>query len=980
MYKAGKSWVVASLVFFGLVAGLELTTNFAAVDTVNQNDPTTVAAKTISDTSQQEKSTVAATAQATTANNTTSSASAAESQPANANTQDATSVDKSQTTTTSTANEAAATTTTTQTATQATTQQNTSTRLTVSKDFVNSENQLDTEKIIEETKLGWQDINGKWYYFEPETGVAVKGQKKLGGSWFHFDENTGAMSTGFTYLKDDHKLVYYSEDKNTIGRMQFGWQAIKGKQYYLDRGTGAVTKGQKKLGGSWFHFDENTGAMSTGFTYLNDAHKLVYYSEDKNTIGRMQFGWQAIKGKQYYLDRGTGAVTKGQKKLGGSWFHFDENTGAMSTGITYLNDAHKLVYYSEDKNTIGRMQFGEHKINGYWYYLDRGTGEVKTGFQNLPDGRTVYYNQAGQMQFGWQSIGDESYYFDLSSGMMFRGLQEINGKVYYFDPVSGAVKINEIIYNTKTGTLSYIGSEGILTNGERIIGNVEYIFNDSGALVHPAGEAEIDNHWYLFGSDNQVLIGFQNLADGRTVYYSPDTAQMQLGWQEINGKWYYFMPETGAVVKGQKELGGSWFHFDETTGAMSTGFTYLNDAHKLVYYSEDKNTIGRMQFGWQVLNDKHYYFDRGTGAVTRGQKKLGGSWFHFDETTGAMSIGFKYLNDGHKLVYYSEDKNTIGRMQYGQQKINGHWYLFDKVSGAMKTGFQYIAEQKKIVYYAGNGQMVYGWQNMYGNRYFFDRESGAQAKSEILRIDGHYYAFDGRGNAHDFNELNSLINRLGSNISVAIQSQRSGQIYTYSNAGNRRYSTASTVKAAVLAELLHNRGGNLTAEERHLAEIMIRNSDNGATTNLIRYHLGEAGSPVNRLYRDLGMRNTTPSSSWGATQTTPADQLKLLYQIFMTDHSSYLNRKSQDYIRHLMHTVSAGQRWGISAGSSDYYLKNGWVPFGWNGNDPWFVNSIGFIPNNGHGYTIAIYSANNPFSQGINKIEQVARKVSQMLK
>ena len=100
----------------------------------------------------------------------------------------------------------------------------------------------------------------------------------------------------------------------------------------------------------------------------------------------------------------------------------------------------------------------------------------------------------------------------------------------------------------------------------------------------------------------------------------------------------------------------------------------------------------------------------------------------------------------------------------------------------------------------------------------------------------------------------------------------------------------------------------------------------------------------------------------------------------MTDHSSYLNRKSQDYIRHLMHTVSAGQRWGISAGSSDYYLKNGWVPFGWNGNDPWFVNSIGFIPNNGHGYTIAIYSANNLFSQGINKIEQVARKVSQMLK
>ena len=470
-----------------------------------------------------------------------------------------------------------------------------------------------------------------------------------------------------------------------------------------------------------------------------------------------------------------------------------------------------------------------------------------------------------------------------------------------------------------------------------------------------AVERQENGYWYLYNPQtNTKYTGFQTLKDGRVVYYN-DQGQMQYGEQNIDHHWYLF---------------------DQWTGAMKNGFQYIPKYKKTVYY----NANGQMQFGWQVINGKQYYLDRGTGAVTKGQKKLGGSWFHFDENTGAMSTGFTYLNDAHKLVYYSEDKNTIGRMQYGQQKINGHWYLFDKVSGAMKTGFQYIAEQKKIVYYAGNGQMVYGWQNMYGNRYFFDRESGAQAKSEILRIDGHYYAFDGRGNAHDFNELNSLINRLGSNISVAIQSQRSGQIYTYSNAGNRRYSTASTVKAAVLAELLHNRGGNLTAEERHLAEIMIRNSDNGATTNLIRYHLGEAGSPVNRLYRDLEMRNTTPSSSWGATQTTPADQLKLLYQIFMTDHSSYLNRKSQDYIRHLMHTVSAGQRWGISAGSSDYYLKNGWVPFGWNGNDPWFVNSIGFIPNNGHGYTIAIYSANNPFSQGINKIEQVARKVSQMLK
>lgn len=319
-------------------------------------------------------------------------------------------------------------------------------------------------------------------------------------------------------------------------------------------------------------------------------------------------------------------------------------------------------------------------------------------------------------------------------------------------------------------------------------------------------------------------------------------------------------------------------------------------------------------------------------------------------------------------------------MLYGQQNVGGHWYLFDDVTGAMKTGLQWIASQNKTVYYAGNGQIQYGWQNVNGHRYFFNFGTGAQASAEIININGHFYAFDSRGIAHDFNELNDLINRLGTNIAVAIQSQKSGQVYAYSNSGNMRFQMASTVKVGVLAELLHNKGGNLTATERQLAERMIRNSDNAATTNLINYHLWEGGNPVGRLYRDLQMWATTPRPAWGTTLTTPADQLKLLYQIYLTNNSSYLNRASQDYLKGLMHTINSSQRWGISAGSSDYYLKNGWMTAGWSNKGPWVVNSIGFIPNNGHGYTIAIYSVNNPLYTGINKVEQVARKVSQMLK
>ncbi|MCZ0892104.1 hypothetical protein O0Z71_06650, partial [Ligilactobacillus saerimneri] len=83
----------------------------------------------------------------------------------------------------------------------------------------------------------------------------------------------------------------------------------------------------------------------------------------------------------------------------------------------------------------------------------------------------------------------------------------------------------------------------------------------------------------------------------------------------------------------------------------------------------------------QVDNDT-YYLEYGSGAVTKGQKKIGNDWYDFDSQTGKMATGFTYLNDDHKLVYYAAN----GKMQYGEQKIAGYWYLFDKGSGKMQTG------------------------------------------------------------------------------------------------------------------------------------------------------------------------------------------------------------------------------------------------------------------------------------------------------
>ncbi|QLL78506.1 N-acetylmuramoyl-L-alanine amidase [Ligilactobacillus saerimneri] len=970
MYKAGKNWVVVPLVFLGIMAGLGAFTQTTMADTINSDaTPSQLVPEKGSTVASREKE-----AQVTNA----SEGSALTSAPntTEMEVQDESTVSSDQTAPSSEQSQAD------------TTDIPANEQLAENKQTVETSSEQ-SNAVTQDTKFPQpQDAveiqeNGYWYLYNPRTnnkytgfqtlkdgrvvyyngqGQMQYGEQNIDRHWYLFDQWTGAMKTGFQYIPKYQKTVYYNQD----GQMQYGWQQVKGQWYYLENGSGSMYRGQKKIAGHWYNFDRNNGQMSTGFTYLPDDKKTVYYAAN----GWMVYGEKQINGYWYLFDQGSGRMLTGFQKLpdgrtvyyndqghmqygeqkigsGWTWYLFDQSSGAMKNGFQTLADGRK-VYYAPN----GQMQYGEQRISGYWYLFDSANGAMKTGFQYIPKyQKTVYYNANGQMQYGWQQVSGHWYYLENRSGAMVRGQKQINGHWYNFDQNNGQMSTGFTYLPDDKKTVYYAAN---------------------GWMVY--GEKQINNYWYLFEKGSgKMQTGFQTLPDGRRVYYN-NQGQMQYGWQTISGQKYYFDLGSGAMAKGRQTIANVTYYFDPTSGIMKKGEFFYDPQNALLLYATSTGQLAKA--GEQdIVGTTCVFDDQGAVVHVSGEAQIAGHWYLFGKNNQVL-VGFQKLSDG-RTVYYSP---KTAQMQYYQQQINNHWYLFDKGSGAMKTGFQYITEQKKIVYYAGNGQMVYGWQNMYGNWYFFDRESGAQAKSEILRIDGHYYAFDGRGNAHDFNELNSLINRLGSNISVAIQSQRSGQIYTYSNAGNRRYSTASTVKVAVLAELLHNRGGNLTAEERHLAEIMIRNSDNGATTNLIRYHLREAGSPVNRLYRDLGMRNTTPSSSWGATQTTPADQLKLLYQIFMTDHSSYLNRKSQDYIRHLMHTVSAGQRWGISAGSSDYYLKNGWVTFGWNGNDPWFVNSIGFIPNNGHGYTIAIYSANNPLSQGINKIEQVARKVSQILK
>jgi hypothetical protein len=197
---------------------------------------------------------------------------------------------------------------------------------------------------------------------------------------------------------------------------------------------------------------------------------------------------------------------------------------------------------------------------------------------------------------------------------------------------------------------------------------------------------------------------------------------------------------------------------------------------------------------------------------------------------------------------------------------------------------------------------------------------------------------------------------------------------TFVRGPSDRFVTASIVKVAILGAVLRNAqlaGRGLTATETSLAERMIRVSDNAAATTLWNQIGGSAG--LGRFVALIGMAHTTPGPGgyWGLTQTTTPDQLLLMRTVSYPNGT--LNEPSRRYARSLMLTVTASQRWGVSAAApvgSAVALKNGWLPR----TGGWAINSIGRISGSGHDFVLAELSFGSAtMATGVSTVEGAAR-------
>ncbi|MEW1772439.1 serine hydrolase [Streptomyces sp. NPDC086777] len=212
----------------------------------------------------------------------------------------------------------------------------------------------------------------------------------------------------------------------------------------------------------------------------------------------------------------------------------------------------------------------------------------------------------------------------------------------------------------------------------------------------------------------------------------------------------------------------------------------------------------------------------------------------------------------------------------------------------------------------------------------------------------------------------------GAKVSAAVLDLDSGDSAAY---GDSAFDTASIVKVDILAALLlqaQDAGRHLTVAEKAYATKMIENSDNASASRLWEV-IGEAAG-LDAANKRFGLTSTEGGDGalWGLTQTTAADQLTLLQQVFGDD--SKLSEASRAYIQGLMKTVESDQRWGVSAAAdgAQYALKNGWLARSTTG--LWDVNSIGRVTAGGRDCLVAVLSKGTVSqAKGISLVEAAAK-------
>ncbi|MEK4933805.1 MULTISPECIES: N-acetylmuramoyl-L-alanine amidase family protein [Bacillus] len=284
---------------------------------------------------------------------------------------------------------------------------------------------------------GWQDIEGKTYYFSPDNSGMVTGGSSnsyINDKYYHFNDDGSLQKSalkGDTYsdasgafikegLKDIDGKIYFFQNYN-VNKKEIRIEDQEVILHFSDKG---VLESVSNLNGEAINsivnvqfdnkilaFNKDGSILKTGIN--KNEKSLAYYSLED---GVFYTGWKIIDGKRYYFTNGFNDTFNDYKDIDGKKYYFHEDGSVNRAGFE--------------------------KTDGKLYHFDNN-GVAQTGWQTI-DNKYYYFDENGAAKTGWFQVGGGYRPFPLAYGYLWYCAREdgslyadgwfkIDGKDYHFD-------------------------------------------------------------------------------------------------------------------------------------------------------------------------------------------------------------------------------------------------------------------------------------------------------------------------------------------------------------------------------------------------------------------------------------------------------------------------------------------------------------------------------------------------------------------
>ena len=458
---------------------------------------------------------------------------------------------------------------------------------------------------------GWTEIDGDWYYYDPETNEPVTGIVRV-------PYPTDAIN-GITYGPSAEDVAYY-ENKGLT---------------FIDKDT------------ALFVFDEN-GVFQSGLNGLTEDDRWAVNGHIAWHVGLVQSG----EDHYYFMgdtENGGNKLATGDVYVGRNTTDLDVVLGGVYTfgadgklckydGITEVNGV--LRYYEASRLMMGN---GLTKIGENYIYV-RSSGELVVDAE--------YYVPGNDL-----GIASGTYTFDGNGWMIEpvssdkNGVYYENGEWYYYENgkigySQGLIYVNTAWHgadgseNAYSGYI-YVRSSGVLATGTYYVTNVPEDVSD----LFIAGQKVIFNDNGIADAPKHGIVD----VDGALYFYQRNAIQYNAGLIEYNGGWIY-VRSNGALATGSYwitntngNMAQGCYEFDENgyiiISDVSDGI--VNENGVLYYYLNGKKQFG---LGLVELEDGRYIYVR-----TGGELAVGSYWI--TNHNGLLSEGmYEFAQDGTLTV------------------------------------------------------------------------------------------------------------------------------------------------------------------------------------------------------------------------------------------------------------------------------------------------------------------------------------------